>query len=221
MPNLKLLKVDGGLDTLKIDVEPSHQKCFRYLVWVSWIKFPFDYIPKNFEMGNLAILDMPMSNLKEVWKGTKCLEKLKELSLINSIYLTCTPDFSMLPNLEKLILSGCISLVEVHESIGRLQKLVKLDLSRCHGLKNLPINGKSKLASLETLDITHCQELNKLPKQMRDLISSNGLCSLKEVFLEGCSLTNDDIPDEFWMLYSLESLNLSWNYFESLPSGIG
>ncbi|XP_042488994.1 disease resistance protein RUN1-like [Macadamia integrifolia] len=223
MPNLRLLDVDHKeWDTPKIAVESSHQECFKNLVWVRWKAFPSEYIPNDFDIGNLVILDMPYSKLKEVWKGTKYLTKLKELNLSYSTHLTHTPDFSGLPNLEKLILIGCKSLVEVHESIDRLKKLVRLDLSSCRRLKNLPIRSIIKLASLETLNISYGQAFKHLSKQMGNLNSSNFLCSLKEVLLEGCNLTDDDIPDEFWMLYSLVSLNLKWNSFESLPpSSIG
>ncbi|XP_042488988.1 disease resistance protein RPV1-like isoform X2 [Macadamia integrifolia] len=223
MPNLRLLDVDHKeWDTPKIAVESSHQECFKNLVWVRWKAFPSEYIPNDFDIGNLVILDMPYSKLKEVWKGTKYLTKLKELNLSYSTHLTHTPDFSGLPNLEKLILIGCKSLVEVHESIDRLKKLVRLDLSSCRRLKNLPICSIIKLASLETLNISYGQAFKHLSKQMGNLNSSNFLCSLKEVLLEGCNLTDDDIPDEFWMLYSLVSLNLKWNSFESLPpSSIG
>ncbi|XP_042488996.1 TMV resistance protein N-like isoform X2 [Macadamia integrifolia] len=220
MLNLRLLEVDCEETTTKMDLKPSHQKCFKYLVWVRWRGFPFEYMLDNFDLRNLAILYMPWSKLKEVWKGTKYLTKLKELNLSYSEHLTCTPDFTGLPNLEKLILIGCKSLVEVHKSIGRLKKLVWLDLSGCHSLKNLP-RSISKLLSLKILDISYCQEIGKLPVGMGKLIPSNGLCFLKEVILEGCNLTDDDIPDEFWLLCSLKSLNLGRNYFESLPSSIG
>ncbi|XP_043687756.1 disease resistance protein RPV1-like [Telopea speciosissima] len=225
MPNLRFLDVptnpvqvygvDSRIFSIDTDCEHSLQEqvsCFRKLVWVRWERFPFECIPNNFHLGNLVILDMQGSNLKEVWKGTKYLIRLKELNLSMSSYLTHTPDFSGLPNLEKLILTCCESLVEVHESIDRLEKLVNLNLGGCRNLRNLP-SGISKLASLETLDIG-CQELEKLP-------SCYNLSSLKYLTLGYCNLRDGDIPDDFWKLHSLESLDLSWNNFESLPSSIG
>ncbi|XP_042492952.1 disease resistance protein RUN1-like [Macadamia integrifolia] len=268
MPNLRLLKIDIPESSINIDEEHSLQEgasCFRNLVWISWERFPFKCIPKNFHLRKLAVLDMQLSNLTEVWKETKNLTKLKDLNLSSSHYLTCTPDFSGLPNLEKLILSGCKSLVEVHESIGHLKKLINLDLGHCNNLNDIP-SGISKLTSLETLDISYCPKLRELPEGIGNLkrltmldvretairelpssfgllknltvfshalrygirnsavlvsVSFDGFCSLKQLTLENCNLTDDDIPDDFWMLYSLESLNLSGNYFESLPFGIG
>ncbi|XP_043687770.1 disease resistance protein RUN1-like [Telopea speciosissima] len=266
MPNLRLLEVNGPGSSITIDWKQSLPQwvcCFKNLVWVSWEGFPFEYIPNNFHLGKLVILDMKESKLKEVWKGTKYLTKLKDLNLSNSKCLTRTPDFAGLPNLEKLILGGCDSLYEVHESIDCLKKLVKLDLGCCSNLRNLP-SGISKLSSLETVDISICSSYSsisrfeKLPERIGNLtgswfgsiqkipfsfelpnnlttsnhslpygsaarvsVSFDGCCSLKHLTLENCKLTDDNIPEDFWMLYSLESLNLSLNNFESLPSSIG
>ncbi|XP_043694311.1 TMV resistance protein N-like [Telopea speciosissima] len=174
--------------------------CFRKLLWVNWNGFPFEFIPNYFHLGKLVILHMPESNLKEVWKGTKHLTKLKELDLSGSPYLTRAPHFSGLPNLEKLILDQCGSLVEVHESIGCLTKLVNLNLSYCDNLKNLP-KGISKLASRETLDISLCLKFEKLPEGIRNLKSLTVLC-VSYIAIE-------DLPHDFWTLSQLQTLIVS------------
>ncbi|XP_042511157.1 disease resistance protein RUN1-like isoform X1 [Macadamia integrifolia] len=213
MPNLRILEVDMKWATTEIDLKPSCEECFRYLVWVSWMQFPFKYIPNNFNMGNLVILDMQYSELEEVWKGTKYLTKLKELNLTRSSHLIRTPDFSGLPNLEILLLVDCLSLKEIHESIARLTKLVRLDLSHCNRYENLSISGICKLLSLlETLNVSNWQVFENSPK---------GMGNFKELILKDCNVRDGDIPDEFWMLHSLESLNLSRNCFQSLSFNIG
>jgi hypothetical protein len=77
-------------------------------------------------------------------------EKMKILNLSHSYYLSQTPDFSRLPNLEQLILEDCTSLFEVHHSIGDLTSLVLVNLKGCKCLTSLPRNFY-KLKSLETL----------------------------------------------------------------------
>ncbi|XP_042489731.1 TMV resistance protein N-like, partial [Macadamia integrifolia] len=124
------------------------------------------------DLGNLVILEMQDSVLKEVWKGTKYLTKLKELNLSGSWSLTYTPDFSGLPNLEKLILNHCRSLIGIHGSIKCLKKLVNLDLSMCENLKNLP-SGISYCSKLETLNVWNCYRLNSLPMLPSSLRSLN------------------------------------------------
>jgi hypothetical protein len=56
------------------------------------------------------------------------LNKLKVLNLEGSKCLIRSPNFLQVPHLEILILEGCTSLIEVHESIGDLKKLVFLNL---------------------------------------------------------------------------------------------
>ncbi|MCD7472997.1 Serine/threonine-protein phosphatase bsl2 [Datura stramonium] len=55
---------------------------------------------------------------------------------IYSNRLATIPDFSMMPNLEKLNLSNFKNFVEVHESLGTLTKLRYLNLSHCSKLKS-------------------------------------------------------------------------------------
>jgi len=73
-------------------------------------------------------------------------------------------------SLEKLILKGCSSLVEVHQSIGNLTSLDFLNLEGCWSLKNLP-ESISNLTSLGTLNISACSQLEKLPERMGDMKS--------------------------------------------------
>ncbi|GJT16849.1 NB-ARC domains-containing protein, partial [Tanacetum coccineum] len=45
--------------------------------------------------------------------------------------LTTTPDFSEVTNLEELALEGCVNLVTVHPSFGKLKTLVVLNMRDC------------------------------------------------------------------------------------------
>jgi hypothetical protein len=50
-------------------------------------------------------------------------------------FLEKIPDVSRIPNLEKLNLEGCERLVEVHSSVGSLEKLVHLSVAYCFSLE--------------------------------------------------------------------------------------
>ena len=67
------------------------------------------------------------------------LKKLKFLDVSHSYHLRRTPDFSGIDNLEVLLLNNCTNLVEVHESVIDLSKLVTLDLKDCKNLWKLPL----------------------------------------------------------------------------------
>nr|DAD36494.1 TPA_asm: hypothetical protein HUJ06_007135 [Nelumbo nucifera] len=73
-----------------------------------------------------------------------------------------TPDFLGLPNLERLVLEGRTSLVQVHNSIGYLDKLYFLNLKNCEKLRNLP-HSICKLKSLKKLILSGCSKLDKFP----------------------------------------------------------
>ncbi|KAK7257390.1 hypothetical protein RIF29_31337 [Crotalaria pallida] len=146
-------------------------KCLR---WVYWQGFPLEYIPDNFYQENLVALDLRHSNLKLVWKKPQVLQWLKILNLSHSRDLTNTPDFSELPNLEKLILKDCPSLSKVHQSIGDLKNLLLLNLKDCTSLGNLP-RSFYKLKSMKTLIISGCSKIDKLEEDIEQMESMTTL----------------------------------------------
>ncbi|KAK2967386.1 hypothetical protein RJ640_002166 [Escallonia rubra] len=99
-----------------------------------------------------------------------CLGFLKTLDLSHSQRLARTFNFSRLPNLEKLILKGCVGLLEVCESIGFLTGLELLDLEDCTSLKKLPRN-MGLLNFLQELNISGCSNLVDLPVELGKMTS--------------------------------------------------
>ncbi|KAI3722562.1 hypothetical protein L2E82_33602 [Cichorium intybus] len=157
MTNLRLLHLDTkGMHFLEPEYLPSS------LQYLNWKNYTTNSLPANFGSGNLVGLHMRSSNIVELWKGVKHLNNLKFIDCEESKKLTKTPNFTWVPNLERLDLSGCSSLVTVHESIGCLEKLKILDLSRCYELKSLPSNIMMK--SLETLSLKDCHNFKKFPE---------------------------------------------------------
>jgi Leucine-rich repeat (LRR) protein len=105
----------------------------------------------------------------KIWGATfSLLKNLETLSLRESECLVESPKFLETSRLKKLILEGCISLVEVHKSIGLLKVLKELNLRRCKKLRNLP-SSISNLELLETLVLSDCLELDMLPEQLGNM----------------------------------------------------
>jgi len=98
------------------------------------------------------------------------MEKLKTLNLSHSHHLTQTPDFSNLPNLEKLILKDCPRLSEVSNSIGHLKKVLLINLKDCISLCNLPRNIYT-LKSLKTLILSGCLMIDNLEEDLEQMES--------------------------------------------------
>ena len=72
------------------------------------------------------------------------------------------PDFSIsAPNLEKINIDGCSSFLEVHPSVGKLNKITILNLKNCKNLSSFPSIVDMK--ALEILNLSGCLELKKFP----------------------------------------------------------
>ncbi|XP_068303771.1 disease resistance protein RPV1-like [Pyrus communis] len=148
MHNLELLMLNN------VNVRGSYEEFPKSLICLSWRGFHLKSVPENFYLENLVVLDMRNSSLQHVWNGIRFLPRLKILNLSHSHGLRTTPDFSGLPNLERLILEHCINLVEVDESVRFLEKLVVLNLEGCKNLMKLP-----KLRSIQDLILSGCSKL--------------------------------------------------------------
>lgn len=101
------------------------------------------------------------------------------IDLRHSRDLIRTPDFSGFLALEKLILEDCISLIQIHDSIGDLQKLLILNLRNCTSLMELP-EEMSRLNSLQELVLDGCSNLDILNMEVeyhqgRSLLQSDGI----------------------------------------------
>lgn len=148
---------------------------------------------------------------------------MKIINLRNCNNLHRTPDFTGIPNLEKLDLEGCANLVEVHTSLGLLKKLSYVTFEDCKNLKILP--RKLLMDSLKRLVLSGCSAVRKLPEfgeSMKSLsvlaleetsiaelpVSVGHLTGLNNLLLEGCK-NIVRLPNTFSNLKSLRRLNIS------------
>ncbi|XP_054790511.1 disease resistance protein Roq1-like [Prosopis cineraria] len=111
-------------------------------------------------------------------KAFKFLRWLKTLTLSHSSFLRQTPDFKKLPNLEKLILKDCPSLISVHQSIGDLKNLLLVSLKDCKCLRDLP-RSIYKLKSLKTLILSNCSMIDHLEEDFEQMESLTTLMADK------------------------------------------
>ncbi|XP_010243473.1 PREDICTED: TMV resistance protein N-like isoform X2 [Nelumbo nucifera] len=195
----------------------------KELTWLCWNGFALKFIPADFHLKYLVILEMQHSKVERVWEGIKVLEKLKYLNLSYSQFLMQTPNFLGCPSLEILILEGCSSLVEIHESIGNLNKLVILNLKDCKNLMTLP-SSICNLTSLKYFNLHGCKHIGKFPSQSLLSsflsISSSYSYSLERLDLRHCNLSEGALPSDLRCLSSLKKLYLSFNNFSNLPSSM-
>ena len=138
---------------------------------------------------------------------------LRYIDLTDSKNLIRTPDFSGVPLLEELNLSGCVSLVEIHPSIGQLSKLRYLHMRKCESLTDLP-SMSAEMESLEVLDLCDCSKISMIPK------FTGIMKSLLELNL-GYTDINKLEPSSIECLTALTLLDLSFcTNLECLPSNM-
>ncbi|KAI9200378.1 hypothetical protein LWI28_006809 [Acer negundo] len=118
MKNLRLLKISN------VRFSDDH---FDYLsnelLFLKWRGYPLKTLPSSFQPKNLFKLDMCYSHVEFLWDDKKHLEKLKTIKLSYSCNLIETPDFTNIPNLERLELVGTKDNIVVTLLKQRLQDL--------------------------------------------------------------------------------------------------
>ncbi|XP_054776959.1 disease resistance protein RUN1-like isoform X2 [Prosopis cineraria] len=194
MTNLKLL-------ILPWEVKLSYDlKCFpRAIKVVQWYSFPLEALPLQIPLDKLVDINMHRSKIKQLRNGLLFMQNLKFIDMRGSEDLVETPDFSGVPNLEKLILDGCSSLVAVHPSLGELKKVVEVSLRWCTSLEILP--RKLEMNSLMKLSLFFCCRVFMLPEFVENMKK------LSSLNLSHTAITN--LPESLGFLIGLRDLNLS------------
>ncbi|KAM3321431.1 hypothetical protein P3S67_008633 [Capsicum chacoense] len=201
--------------TTEEQVNASHT-AFVQMARLRFLKFRNAYVCQgpDFLPDELRWLDWhgyPSKSLPISFPGKQLVRSLKYLKLGHSQKLIRTPDFSGTPNLERLVLEECTSLVEFKFSVGDLGKLVLLNLANCRNLKTLP---KSfRLEKLEILILSGCSKLKTFPE------IDGKMHSLSELYLGATAIS--ELPASIENLSGVSVINLSYcKHLESLPSSI-
>ena len=147
--------------------------------------------------------------------------------------ITEVPDLSVIaPNTKQLNLFRCIKLVEVHQSVGLLEKLGFWNLNECPNLRILPT--KLQLKSLKSFYLSGNESLEQgflssigyliglrvlsiSLKNVKDVPSNiSGLQNLKSLYMHDC----DEFPkamDTPGCFPNLEHLHIRNSNFTTLP----
>ncbi|XP_047181300.1 disease resistance protein TAO1-like [Vigna umbellata] len=194
------------------------------LGYLIWKRYPFECLPQSFQPHKLVELSLYQSSIKRLWEGTKPLPNLKRLDLSFCESLVEMPDVAEALNLEEINLEGCVKLQKLNPSIGSLRELVHLNLRDCKKVVILS-NTILGLSSLKYLDVSGCSIIgsNCLLDETRNtehLISCLSPSSLFPCLRElDLSFCNlVQIPDYIGKLRCLERLNLEGNNFVKLPN---
>ncbi|TXG68450.1 hypothetical protein EZV62_003385 [Acer yangbiense] len=210
MHNLRFLNLYSSsilrwVESNKVHVSQGLESIFNELRYLQWYGCPLKSLQSNIQPEKLVELEMPGSNVENLWSGVQELANLKKIDLTRSKRLTSLPDLSKAQNLERLELTFCESLLAIPDC-SDLKSLTYLSLSYCLKLTKLPQlpHNLQRLYSRETpieelpssievlsrlayLDLGHCSKLKCLP---------TSVCkwkSLQVLHLSFCSKL-----DKFW-----------------------
>ncbi|KAH9726213.1 ADP-ribosyl cyclase/cyclic ADP-ribose hydrolase [Citrus sinensis] len=210
---------------------------FAEVKYLHWHGYPLKSLPSNLSAEKLVFLEVPNSDIEQLWNGVKHYSKLNQL-----IHGACkkliakTPNPTLIPHLNKLVilnLRGSKSLKSLPAGIFNFEFLTELDLSGCSKLKRLPeissgnvgqlfLSGTAieelpssfeLLLRLWLLDLSDCKRLKSLPSSLCKL-KSLGLLSLR-----GCS-NLQRLPECLGQLSSPLILNLAKTNIERIPESI-
>ncbi|KAJ0586451.1 putative P-loop containing nucleoside triphosphate hydrolase, leucine-rich repeat domain superfamily [Helianthus annuus] len=170
-------------------------KATTYKDFESVLEFP------RLSLSTLRYLKVHYSTLTELGKGRwKQLPNLKTLHLSSMWKLLNTPDFNALPCLEKLIISQCDELVEIHSSLGRHGSLKYISVSYCPELRIFPTI--VHMENLKTVEIGYCNlEDGDIPSGI------DRLSNLQELSLRGNKFSRLDFS--LLQLTRIKLLNIS------------
>ncbi|XP_040362144.1 disease resistance protein RUN1-like [Rosa chinensis] len=156
MKKLRFLKISNVVLPLGLDYLSTELRALE------WHGYPSKLLPRAFPSEKLVHLNLCGSHIKHLWKGFKCLDKLKSIDLKDSASLIETPDFTGVPNLERLTLEGCTKLSKVHPSISNLRRLRLLNMKNCKSLRIT--SWDISLESLEIFNLSGCARLKRFPE---------------------------------------------------------
>ncbi|XP_023767893.1 disease resistance protein RUN1 [Lactuca sativa] len=251
-----------------VQITGSYKNFPKELRWLCMHGFPLKSIPSDLPMENLVALDMSYSNIESFGicysypqrlhkrlkqligscsKEKRLLGSLKILNLSFCEQLHTLGGFSHFPKLERLILRGCIGLLEVCESIDQCVELVLIDMSYCNKLEKL-LRSIGLLKKVKTLLLKGCslgesqikiRDTNSMI-QLKSSIGTNTKTSssvvleaipsdlkfftiplprsLVRLSLADNNLSTESFPVDFSCLVMLKELYLDYNPIVSLPS---
>ncbi|KAF5469452.1 hypothetical protein F2P56_013526 [Juglans regia] len=178
---------------------------------LNWLEYPSQSLPYSFHGNKLVDLRISDSLFKELGVGLQNFQNLARMDFSRSEFLTKIPDLSRIPNLVWLDFSDCTNLVEVHASVGSLNKLEHLSFACCTKLTSLPTSLKFRY--LKCLRVEGCLRLQNFPE-----------IKFERECLRNLSLANTDIkelPLSIGHLSGLGVLDLSGcKNLVHLPTGI-
>ncbi|XP_048433800.1 disease resistance protein RPV1-like isoform X2 [Pyrus x bretschneideri] len=230
------------LELKNVKLTGSYKHLSKELRLLYWNGFPLEAIPADFDQRNLIYMELRYSKMVRVWEDSELLpKKLKYLILGDCHNLTELPDFSKLPHLEALFLSGCKGLCGGYHFLAQLKMIKVLEFRDCnitdgavleiigslYSLKLLNLGGNgfnrlpilSGLSQLRFLFLNHCTNLQAIPDLPTSLLELHAnYCTALEImsdFSEMSKMGKLELKD-CRKLKDIPNLESSMDYMDSI-----
>ncbi|KAL5553943.1 hypothetical protein UlMin_041344 [Ulmus minor] len=162
----------------KVSIDGDLKYLPNGLRYLHWQCYPGKSLPSNFKPQFLVELNMPSSELEQLWDGVQKLGSLKHINLHGSELLTKIPDLSLAPKLESINLYGCRSLIH----IPSLNFQATLDDLEERDYPSLLFENCEFERSPGSITLSCCERLTTLPKLCGNItMLSFGWTALKEL----------------------------------------
>ncbi|XP_054777790.1 TMV resistance protein N-like [Prosopis cineraria] len=201
MNNLKILIVRNA----QFSTSP---KCFpNSLRLLDWKGYPSATLPPDFSPSRLVCFKL-YGSLFTLEEPFKKFEYVTDMDFSLCELITEVPDLSQFQSLKTLSFRECHNLIKVHDSVGCLSKLERLDVSECTKLTRFP--REINMTSLQELDLSHCKSLDYFPSIVGKMEY------LMQILPEDTAIT--ELPPSIGNLPELDRLVLSsCTYLRELP----
>ncbi|KAI9127086.1 hypothetical protein K1719_001645 [Acacia pycnantha] len=146
-----------------------------------WDECPFPHLPLHFCSENLVTLEMPNSNVRQLWNGNQHFPNLKEINVWGSKHLTALPDLSHTPKIKAVFLGDCLNLAQVYSSTV-LGNLADIYVGSNDGPKQINIGGSMKGTRSRLVMAYNYLDVDKLSwnkVRMKVLVCGDIICGVR------------------------------------------
>ncbi|GFY92117.1 disease resistance protein (TIR-NBS-LRR class) family [Actinidia rufa] len=188
------------LQLYNVQLIGSYKKFPKKLRWLCWHGFPLKFMPNDFPLEGLVVLDMRNSSLEQLWKGTKLPPELGKMESLKVLHADGINQLSLNTGEVK----------PWHEHVWSwISRPKRSPECICFSLTSLP-------RSLLSLNLANCnlsgdgipKDLGTLSSLQSLFLSGNPICSLPGS-LKGLTKLRDLELDYCTMLQSLPELPMS------------
>ncbi|TXG71058.1 hypothetical protein EZV62_005993 [Acer yangbiense] len=167
---------------------------FTELKYLHWYGYPSKSLQPKFHFEKLVILEMPNSNIEELWNGSvQMLPDLRGLKSLIYLNIYHCSKLNMLPELPNNIELLALEDVPIEEFPPSSEDLNRLRL------KSLPSSVR-KWKSLSLLYLKNCSKFGKLPDDIGTLESLE--------YFKAVGIAIGEVPSSISCLKSLRSLSM-------------